>query len=450
MEDDSSDIPPQPLWSAVFLLVEGSIPLGPLLVEGIILLILLYTSALISGSEVAFFSLTREEINQCTESRNFRERIVARLAQRPKFLLATILIVNNLVNVAIVMLSTYMTWQVFGKDEGVAIAVLTFLVTFLIVFFGEVVPKVFAQHKGLAFARFTSQFIAFSASVFRPLAWLLTHLGQWIEKRFRRKAPAPISIQQLHQVLDAATTAEPKDARLILKRVMNFGKTTVRQVMRSRMEIQAFEKNTPFRQLVKRIRENGYSRLPIYANDLDNIVGILYAKDLLGYLHEKEDFVWHKLVRTDVLFIPESKRISELFKDFQEKHVHIAIVIDEFGGTLGLVTLEDIIEEVVGDIQDEFDQDEERLFSANSDNEYLVKGKMTIHDFCREVGADEEKFAEIKGESESIGGLMLELFSRLPNEGEQIEGAGFSFTIEATDPKRVQTVRVQPLPSSHN
>ena len=409
---------------------------------GITLLLLLGLSALISGSEVAYFSINLHELDNLKKStRKADERIVKLLAE-PKFLLATILILNNFVNVAIVTISTYVTWKIFqGVSQATLITALTFIITFFIVFFGEIVPKIYANQQRVAFARKTSTLLILSSVLVRPLSWLLINLTSTIEKRINKKAYDASSIEEVHQALEMTTQSgiseEEKD---ILKGIVNFSTISVTQVMRSRLDIIAVENDISYHELMDIINKEGTSRIPVYEEDLDKIKGILYVKDLLPFIEQDEKFAWQELLRP-AYFVPESKMIDDLLKDFQEKRVHIAIVVDEYGGTSGLLTMEDILEEIVGEISDEFDEEDEP-FQKISENTYDFDGRTSINDMCKALKVDTAIFDKIRGESESIGGMLLEEFSNLPTTGEFINYENFNFTILAVDRRRIKKVRV--------
>lgn len=409
----------------------------------LIILILLFCSAMISGSEVAFFSLTSDEVSSCRESSDSADRHITRLLTQPKVLLATILILNNLVNVAIVTLSTYATWQYFGKDAtGGIIAGLTALITLTILFFGEILPKQYAVHYALSFAKRTAGAIDTAARFFRPLSRALMSLSNIVEKRLDRKG-YQVSVDELNQALEI-TTRDDKNAteeeKGILKGIVNFGTLSVKQVMRSRIDITAIDIETDFHELMDTVNKTGYSRLPIYRETVDNIEGVLYVKDLLPYLDQEETFAWQKLLHKG-FFVPESKKIDSLLKDFQEKRVHMAIVVDEYGGTSGLITLEDIIEEIVGEINDEFDENDIR-YNKLDENTFIFEGKTSLNDFCKILDEDISLFDSVKGESESLGGLLLEIYSKLPRAGEKIQYDKYVFTVVAVDNKRIKRIRI--------
>lgn len=410
-------------------------------VGGVILLILLVLSALISGAEVAFFSLPTEEVVRL-QTGTPREQRIAELLHHPKRLLATILIFNNFINIGFVTLSTYMMLAYFGDDQPeTALFVLSLIITFLIVFFGEVTPKVMAVQNNLTFARQVVGFISAADTFFYPLSYVLIHMGNFIERNIERKGYT-LSVDELNHALDIAsdedTTSEERD---ILKGIVNFGTISVRQIMRSRMDITAFDIEFDYHQLLDKVNKSGYSRIPIYRETIDRIEGVLYTKDMLAYIEEDEHFEWQKLLRT-CYFVPENKKIDDLLRDFQERRVHMAIVVDEYGGTSGLVTLEDIIEEIVGEINDEFDDDEDVIFTRLDNQTYVFEGKTSLNDFCKVVDVDPLLFEEVKGESESLGGLLLELSAKLPRAGETIKYENFVFQIVSVNAKRIKRVKV--------
>lgn len=410
-------------------------------VNGIILIILLLMSAMISGSEVAFFSLSSDELAHCKTGNSLVEKKIIELLDYPKRLLATILILNNLVNVAFVTLSTFISWQIVGtkSTEGVVVVTLTFIVTFCIVFFGEVVPKVYANHSSLSFIKKTAIPLSFCVAFFKPLSWLLMSLSNIIERRVEKRG-YEISLDGLNQALEITGKETSVEEKGILKGIVNFGTISAKQVMRSRMDITAVDIETDFHELMDKVNKSGYSRIPAYNETIDRIEGVLYIKDLLPYLDGEEDFEWQKLLRPG-FFIPESKKIDALLKDFQEKRVHMAIIVDEYGGTSGIITLEDVIEEIVGEINDEFD-DDDIAYNKLDEQTYIFEGKTSLNDFCKILNEDPDVFDEVKGESESLGGLLLEIYSKLPRVGEKVSFDKFVFTVVSVDTKKIKRVRV--------
>ena len=400
-------------------------------------------SALVSGSEVAYFSLSHDELVDAEQADTNARKKIAQLLRRPKRLLATILILNNLINISIVMISSYVTAALLGEvfSGGTIIIALTVVITFLMVFLGEIVPKVYANQNNMAFAKRTATLLSLSSRVFEPLAWLLIKVSNVIERRIERKGYI-VSVDDLNQALDLAAEDETtEEEKGILKGIVNFGTLSVKQIMKSRMDITAIDLETDFHELMNQINKTGYSRIPVFKETIDKIEGILYIKDLLPHVNEEENFRWQELLRPS-FFVPETKKIDTLFKDFQEKRIHIAIVVDEYGGTSGLITMEDVIEEIVGEINDEFDEDSDVAYSKLDNNTFIFEGKTSLMDFCKLAGVDHKTFAEVKGESESLGGLLLEINSMLPNAGEKIKFENFLFTAVAVNDKRIKKVRV--------
>ncbi len=431
--------PGEPLTASLLLLAQ----LPFYFLSGSFFLVLLILSGLISGSEVAFFSLSQDEIARCKSSANPAEKSIATLLMHPQKLLATILVLNNLVNISIVTLSAFVTWQLTGttEPEGTILVLLSIIITGFIVYFGEIIPKVYANQNRIQFARFSSTLLNVSYSLLSPLTWFLLGIGNMIERRIERKG-YNVSVEQLNEALELTAEKEAtEEEKGILKGIVNFGTLSVKQVMKSRVDITAFDMETDFHELMDQINKTGYSRLPIYNETVDKIEGILYIKDLLPYLEQEEDFNWQALLRP-AFFVPESKKIDSLFKDFQEKRVHMAIVVDEYGGTSGLVTLEDIIEEIVGEINDEFDEENEIAYNKLDSNTYIFEGKTSLNDFCKIIDEDISLFEKVKGESESLGGLLLEINSKLPNSGDKIKFDRFVFTVVAVDQRRIKRVRV--------
>jgi putative hemolysin len=406
-----------------------------------ILVLLLILNAIVSGSEVAFFSLTSDERARCRESDLSSERAIVRLLDNPQRLLATLLIFINLVNITFIVLASILTYKATGsKDSTITTIILTFGVTFVIVFFGELIPKVYANQNNIRFAKLTVPIVEFANFIFKPIATLLIGISGLFENSVERKG-YNITAEELNHALEITTgkdtTEKEKD---ILKGVVNFGNTSSRQVMRSRLDITAFDLDWDFHELMDKINKSGYSRVPVYKEKIDKIEGILYIKDLLEYIEKDEHFAWQELLHQP-FFIPESKKIDDLLYDFQEKRVHMAIVVNEYGETEGLVTMEDIIEEIVGDIHDEYDV-ESVDFKKIDDNTYEFEAKTALNDFNKILNIETETFEKVKGESESVAGLLLELFGRLPNASEEIEYERFKFNIISADNKRIKKVRV--------
>ncbi|MEM9417300.1 MAG: gliding motility-associated protein GldE, partial [Bacteroidota bacterium] len=391
--------------------------------------ILLLCSAVISGTEVAFFSLSHKQITQCKNSHNLSEKRVLKLLQHPKRLLATVLILNNLVNVAFVTLSTYLLWNIVDEEQAdpLVMVIYTLTSTAFIVLFGEVIPKIYANQNNLRFAKRTTGFLALAMPLLRPLSSLLLRIGNLFGPGFLQEKQE-LSIDKLTRALALTTTQEASEGeKEIFQGVVNFSSLTAKQVMQPRMEITAVDMADDFHQLMDLINKSGHSRLPVYKETIDNVEGILYAKDLLAHLHKSEDFKWQALLRK-CFFVPENKKIDALLLEFQEKGVQMAIVVDEYGGTSGLITLEDIIEEIIGDITDEFEQ-EEVMYQQLDERTFVLESKISLNDFCKVIDENPATFEEVKGESESLGGLLLELQGGLPPAGAKIHFQQFTFTV---------------------
>ncbi len=406
--------------------------------------VLLFMSAIISASEVAFFSLKTDDLERCRESDEPGYLNIIDLLKRPRLLLATILIMNNFVNVGVVTISTFLMWEMANtrNPSDTIIGFVTFATTFAITFFGEIIPKVYATQRNIFIAHGMAGIWKFLEKVCRPISFMLMGMTSLIEKRIKKKGYSS-TVEELNQALELTTgNAETsEDEKEILKGIVNFGTLAVKQVMRSRMEISAVEVELNFRELLEAVSKSGFSRIPVYKETIDHIQGILYTKDLLPYLGETDDFLWQNLLRPG-FFIPETKKLDSLLKDFQSKHVHMAIVADEYGGTSGLLTLEDLIEEIIGEINDEFDE-VAIPYQKIDDQTYVFEGKISLHDLCKALELDPQYFDPVKGESESLGGLMLELHSSMPNAGDKITYDRFLFTIVSVDQKKIKRIRVR-------
>ncbi len=408
----------------------------------IILFVLLTLSALISGAEVAFFSLSKADITKASESKSSMHKIVVKLLENPQKLLATILISNNFINILIVLIFAYIGDTLFSEITPVVLkfAIEVILVTFLILLFGEVLPKVYATRNSLKFASFMAYPIKILNSLLTIVSLPLMSLTNVIENKLGKKQ-SNLSVEKLSQALELTSNeATTKDEQKILQGIVNFGNTETSQIMIPRMDIFALSATELYEDVVAKIVEKGYSRNPVYKENIDEIIGVLYAKDLLPYLNET-NFDWQKLIR-EPYFVPENKKLDDLLKEFQEKKNHLAIVVDEYGGTNGIITLEDVIEEIVGDISDEFD-DEDLLYSKIDANNYLFEGKTNLKDFYKIIEIENaELFEENKGESETIAGFILEVCGRFPRKDEIIKFADYSFKIESMDKKRIKKVKI--------
>jgi gliding motility-associated protein GldE len=414
----------------------------------LVLFLLLVSSALISGAEVAFFSLSQTDLNELSENGK-KENIVVTLLEKPRKLLATILITNNFINILIVLLFASLSETLFSEFNfslnlyfftvPVRFLLEIVLVTFLILLFGEVLPKVYASRNALRFSKTMSKFINGVNVLLTPFSLPLIALTKWIEKKLGHKGSS-FSVETLSQALELTSEgATTKDEQKILEGIVNFGNTETVQIMKPRIDIFAISDDEEYSVVLEKILENGYSRNPVYKENIDTIIGVLYAKDLLAHLN-KTNFKWQSLLR-EAFFVPENKKLDDLLDDFRARKNHLAIVVDEYGGTSGLVTLEDVIEEIVGDINDEFD-DDDLTYSKIDANNYIFEGKTSIKDFCRVFDDEDEAiFEEEKGESETLAGFILEISGKFPKKGEQINFKNYTFTIEGLDKKRIKQVK---------
>ncbi len=403
-----------------------------------LLIFLLIFSAIISGSEVAFFSLSPSEIKGFSKDKNKRLIGAINLLNSPERLLANILVVNNLINVAIITLSAYFTWSAFGKSAYVFF-ILTVVVTAVIIFFGEIIPKVYASKNRKLFIKTSAIILIPSNVIFKPLILMLIKISEIFKsnKRELLESSKEELSKAMSLTIDKNTSKQEKN---ILEGIINFGSIKVKEIMKSRVDIVAVEVDDSFKKISELISKSGYSRIPVYRETIDNIEGVLYVKDMIPYLNDSS-FEWTKKIRP-AFFVPENKNIDVLFKDFQEKRVHLSLVIDEYGGVSGLITLEDIIEEIVGDIKDEFDFEDDFYYKKIDNNTFLFDGKTSLNDLCKVMNIHKDFFDTSKGESESLGGLILELNSKIPGVGDKIKYDKFIFTIMSVDKKRIKRVRV--------
>ena len=404
--------------------------------------ILLFCSGFVSASEIAFFSLSPKDMNDIKQSgKNVDKRIVDLLDESER-LLATILISNNFVNVTIIMLCNYFFSNVvdFGTAEIVEFLVLTVLLTFLLLLFGEIIPKIYSAQNTLPFARIAAPVLAFLRKLFYPLSSMLMH-STFIVNRIVSKEDHNISVDELSQALELTDREEIKEERNILQGIIRFGDETAKEVMTSRLDMVDLDIKTSYTQVLKTIVENGYSRMPVYEGSQDNIKGVLYIKDLLPHLNKGDNFRWQSLIR-QAYFVPETKMIDDLLRDFQKNRIHIAVVVDEFGGTSGIITLEDIIEEIVGEINDEYDE-EERQYVKVGDNVYVFEAKILLADFYKVLDTDYDEFESIVGEADTLAGLLLEIKGEFPKLHEQLTFGRYEFEILEMDDRRILKVKVQ-------
>ena len=408
--------------------------------------LLLLVSGFASASEIAFFSLSPSDLNAIDEKKHPSDEKIRKLLDDTERLLATILITNNFVNVTIIMLCNFFFMSVFEFHSPIAeFLILTVILTFLLLLFGEIMPKIYSAQKTLAFCRFSAPGIWMFRSLFYPVASMLVRSTSFLNKHFARKNHN-ISVDELSHALELTDKAELKEENNILEGIIRFGGETAKEVMTSRLDVVDLDIRTPFKDVLQCIIENAYSRIPIYSENRDNIKGILYIKDLLPHLN-KVDFRWQSLIRP-AYFGPETKMIDDLLRDFQANKIHIAIVVDEFGGTSGIVTMEDIIEEIVGEIHDEYD-DEERTYAVLNDHTWVFEAKTQLTDFYKITKVDEEVFDEVAGDSDTLAGLLLELKGEFPALHEKVTYDHYEFEVLEMDNRRILKVKftINTLPS---
>ncbi|MCH4551861.1 MULTISPECIES: gliding motility-associated protein GldE [Aestuariibaculum] len=428
---------PEPAsFSSLIAAVDYSIVFG-----FVLLFVLLCCSALISGAEVAMFSLSRSDIEKGLEEKSKRIQIISDLLDRPKKLLATILVANNFINIAVVILFAYLSGFLFS---GITSALIKFIievviVTFLILLFGEILPKIYASRNNITFAVFMAYPLKVLDVLLSPLSLPMRSVTLAIHDRLG-KQKSNLSVDQLSQALELTSEEDTtKEEHKILRGIVQFGNTDTKQVMRPRIDIFALNIEQKYADVLNEIIENGYSRIPVYQDNIDTIKGILYVKDLLPYIDRKQ-FDWTTLLR-EPFFVPENKKLDDLMTEFQDKKVHLAVVVDEYGGTSGLISLEDIIEEIVGDISDEFD-DEDLTYSKLDDHNYVFEGKTALKDFYKIIKIEDETvFEENKGEAETVAGFVLEISKSFPKLNSKINFKNFVFKIEALDKKRIKLVK---------
>lgn len=408
-----------------------------------VIFLLLIASALMSASEVALFSLTPAQLRDLKERNASNDKRVIELLSKPRSLLATILIGNNLVNVGIVVLSAFALegmLDLHTMPEYLLFIVQVLAVTFVLLLLGEIVPKVYATTNALKVARLMSGPLVMLRTIFKPVSTPLIKSTAFLERRYKKRSSHSISVDSLGHALDLTQDGDTSaEEQRILRGIVKFGNFEVRQIMRPRTEVVGFEKELTFQELLAAIVDSGFSRVPVYEETLDRVVGVLYIKDVVPHIGKK-DFDWHTLLR-DPYFVPEGKKLDDLLKEFQQEKVHLAVVVDEYGGTSGIITLEDVIEEIVGDITDEYD-DEDLIYSKLDDRTWVFEGKAPLTDVYRVLEIDGQLFEEHRGDSGTLGGFILELTGRIPKKGERVDLQNFTFIVEASDNKRVRRVKV--------
>lgn len=424
-------------WDVYFLPVTGSA-----IISLVLIAILLFSSALISGSEVAYFSLSPKDRQKLSKRKERKNQLILQNLQHPEKLLATILVANNFVNVGIVILSSYATNTLidFSNAQTIGFLFQIVVITFFLLLFGEIIPKVYATRYSMRVARVMALPLAVIERIFRPINAILISSTSFVNKRMQKQTQN-ISVDELSQALELTSDHELSEDKDILEGIVKFGNKNAEEVMRSRVDVVALDVKDSYQKVLNVVNESGYSRIPVYSESFDNIRGILYIKDLLPYMHPKEDFRWQSIIRPP-FYVPETKKIDDLLEEFQKSKVHMAIVVDEYGGSSGIVTLEDILEEIVGEIADEFDEDE-NYFTKIAEDKYLFDGKILLSDFYRITGVDEHIFDEHKGDADTLAGLILELRGEIPALHEKITCENFNFSIDSVDKRRIKKIKVE-------
>lgn len=432
--------------SVLFILLATTVKAAPVLL--FVLLILLFFSFTISGSEVAFFSLSYKDINLLKTKTDEPYKRIVSLVEQPKTLLASMLIANSFINIGIIVISNILleSWVHIENMVWLEFLIKVVLVTSILLLFCEIMPKVMATQNNIRFAKQTSSIIETINVICKPLSNILVNYGDIIEKKLKSKNNNAVTNEDMSHAIDITYAEEEKNEKKILKGILEFGNITVKQIMKTRLDVSGVEYNTNFHHLIQRIEELHYSRLPIFKEDLDEVVGIIHTKDIIPHLNKDANFNWHSLIKPP-FFVHEQKLIEDLLQEFQEKRKHFAVVVDEFGGTSGIVTLEDVLEEVIGEIKDEFDEDE-NTFKKLDDNNYIFEGKTMINDVCKAMELSVDTFDEVKGEADSLAGLVLEIAGEIPKTSQVIACGDFEFTILELIKHRIHKVKVtiKPMP----
>ena len=411
----------------------------------LVIVILLFFSGLISGSETAFFSLSPADLDSLKVRNGKKDRLILELLDKPKDLLATILISNNFINVGIVVLSTFVTANLFNLQSNIALVFMiqVVVVTSVLLIFGEIIPKILANKEPVAIATLMVMQLKFLIWIFKPLSSILVTSTSFIDRRIGKKGHN-ISMSDISDAIEITSdTSVTDDEKQILKGIATFGEKEASEIMVSRVNITAVSNKLSYSEVIDAVLKSGFSRIPVFDETLDNILGILYIKDLLLFSGDDKNFAWQKLIRKPVFFVPENKRINDLLQEFREKKIHLAIVVDEYGGTSGIITLEDIIEEIVGEISDEFDIEPLQFkYEKVSNNTYVFEAKTPIVDLCKILGFEDEVFDDVRGEADSLGGLILELESKIPEQGSVINFEQFKFEVIDADQRKINEVKI--------
>lgn len=419
-----------------------SISISELAIKLLITCILIFFAALMAGAEVAFFSMASKDLSNLSKKYGKQADQILALLEQPRRLLATILIANSFINIAVVAL-TYSMLHPFHLPALIEFLVEIVAITFILVLFGEVMPKVYATQHNVKMAVFMAGPITTMNKLFYPLSQFLISFTTIIERRWMKKTANEMDAEEIAHAIDIALPENSSKQEVsILKGIAQFGNTSVKQIMKARPDIISLDYSLNFEEVKAQVKEHGYSRIPVFEDgDPDKVMGVFFSKDMMEYLDKGADFDWHSLIRKP-FFVPENKKINDLLQEFQQKRMHQAMVVDEYGGTAGLVSLEDILEEIIGDIKDEFDEQEENLIQRTADNAYIMDGKVLLNDVCRALDLPTDAFDEVKGESDTLAGLLLELFGRFPRQNESIRHEQFEFTILQLQKMRIAKVKL--------
>ena len=463
MELDSD--PPSLFISIIFLFSTG-FNLS-LVLSLFILLLLITSSALISGSEIAFFSITPDQLNKLKHESSKSSETIIKLKDQQSKLLATILITNNFVNIAIVLVSDYILKKFLANDllniwamklkeysffssfktssltNIISFTITVVGVTFILVLFGEVMPKIYASVNNIKLAQLMAKPLTFLMKIFSPASNLLVNWTKIVERKLEKSKVTSSNADkdEINDALDITLNSDAQELD-ILKSILKFSNVSVKQIMKPRIDVVAIEDDLGYDDVLQIVRESGFSRIPVFHEDFDNIIGILYAKDLISHLDKKDNFNWQELIRKNILYVPESKKINDLLKEFQKQKLHMAIVVDEYGGSAGIITMEDIMEEILGEIIDEFDEENEPEYKKINNNTYIFEGKTLLIDFVKVFDKDIDIFDEFKGESDSLAGLILEIKGDIPDTQEKIELENFTFIVEEVSNRRIEKIKV--------
>jgi putative hemolysin len=417
----------------------------------LVIFVLLLLTFIVSGSEVAFFSLNYKDLNVLKTRQNASGKLITKLLEKPKSLLASLQIAFILLSIAFIMITSYLITQMEALQTlpVVSFVVRIAIITVILLFFGQVLPRVWAAQNNIRFATYFAWFVSIIHAILEPISDFFVSLSGSIESKFFHRNNGPVNYQEIDEAIEMSVDpAASQEEKNILKGILKFGNITVKQIMRGRLDVSGIEYGSPFSSVIKSVADLHYSRLPVYKGDLDHIVGVVHTKDLLSHLDKDDSFDWHEVLRQP-FFVHGHKLIEDLLAEFQVRRMHFAVVVDEFGGTSGIVTLEDIMEEVIGDIKDEFDE-EEFNFSKVDSFTYVFEGKTLLNDVCRIMNITQDTFEQVKGESDSLGGLILELAGKFPEENSVINYGNYDFTILEVSKMRIQKVQVSIQPDAES